>query len=552
MTRKKWLLLHSGILTRRRDKDEIISLLLKNRKIAAGKREEFLNPVHPAKLSPRSAGLKKADLEKAVKLIKKTKGKIIVYGDYDADGLCSTAIVWECLWQKGFDVFPYIPDREKEGHGLKKEAVKRLKKENPDLELIITVDNGIVAHQAVDLARSLGIKVVITDHHLLFGEAPRADAVIHTSRLAGSGVAWFLASQFGYRSLDLVSLGTIADIVPLIAGNRSFAKYGLRDLARSTRAGLRSLKKRAGLTGQDLLPWHVSYLLGPRLNAVARLSDPMDGLRLLCTKNQRKAALLAEKIEKLNQERQKRTLDGFDYAKAEVGRRRAKIIVVADKAYHQGLAGLIAQKLSEEYHRPAIVISQGEKESKGSARSINQFNIVESLRKAEDLLINVGGHPMAAGFTIENKNIKRFIKRMTAIAEKEIGDQDLIPEIKIDFEIDFSLITKAFYYLIQKLAPFGCGNPEPVFLLRKARVVSLRTMGNGDRHLKLYLDDPGTETVERVVAEAVGFGWGEWREKLLPGDLVDLVFTLDLNHWRGREALQLKIKDLKKSAKMLK
>jgi len=351
--------------------------------------------------------------------------------------------------------------------------------------------------------------------------------------------------------LDLVSLGTIADVVPLIAGNRSFTKYGLIELGRSTRAGLRSLKKKAKLTSQTLLPWHVSYLLGPRLNAVARLSDPMDGLRLICTRDQRRATQLADKIEKLNRQRQKKTVDGFDYAKDNIGKSTKKIIITVDKSYHQGVAGLIAQKLSEKFSRPAVVISRGEKHSKGSARSVKDFNMVEALRKLDSLLVDVGGHPMAAGFTIENKNIKQFVKKLELIAEKKIKVKKYIPEIKVDFEIDFSLINKGFYSLIQKLAPFGFGNPEPLFLLNKVRVVDLKTMGNGDQHLKLYLDDPQTRVVEKLVAEAVGFGWGEWGDKLSAGDLIDLIFSLDLNQWNGRETLQLKIKDLKKSGEVL-
>ncbi len=554
MIQKKWQLLQQGKMDKGVGDEKIILKLLKNRNIGSRKKDEFLNPISPFKLEPKSVGIRKSSLEKAVNIIKKIgkKKKIIVYGDYDVDGFSASAIIWETLWKKGFNVLPFIPNRERDGYGLKEEVVKRLKQENPDLGLIITVDNGIVAFDAINLARSLGIKTIITDHHLVSEKEPLADAIVHSTKIAGSGVAWFLARQFGYRSLDLVTLGTIADMLPLTEVNRSFVKHGLKRLAQTERIGLQLLKKETGISEGELLPWQISFVLAPRLNAVGRLADATDSLRLLCTNSVSKARMLVGKMEKTNRRRQKLTIDGAAHAKEKIGSKPGKIVFAIDKSYHQGVIGLVAFKLVEEFCRPSIVIWKGKTISKGSARSVGSCNIIELIKKGEKFLIDVGGHPMAAGFTIETKKINDFVEKVSKSAEREIKMRDLISQLKIDFEMDFSLINKNFYSLLQKLAPFGIGNPEPTFLIKNARVVGLKVMGGSQQHLKLQLDDPQTPEIERIIAEAVGFGWGEWQDRLFPGDLVDLVFNLNLNKWNGRETLQLKIKDLRKTGEVIK
>jgi len=541
MTDKKWLLLHPKKITKENREEEIISLLLNNRGI---EEKGFLVD----QLDPELAGINPLSLKEAVTLIDQTKKegkKIIIYGDYDADGLSATATLWEALWQSGFNVLPYIPDRINDGYGINPKTIKKLKKKHPDLGLIITVDNGIVAHQAVELAHSLGVKVIITDHHLPPESLPEAEVIVHSTKLAGSGVAWFLAREFGYQALDLVALGTVADLLPLQGVNRQLVKLGLKELSQTKRVGLKSLMEKAGILGKELSSWDISFVLAPRLNAAGRLAEAIDGLRLLCTKDYHRAKELASQLERINSQRQQLMNQSFEDAQIKVGDSPGKIIFAADESYHQGIIGLVAGKLVEKFYRPAIVVWRGDGYSKGSARSVAGCNIVELIRAAEDLLVDVGGHPMAAGFTIETKNIEKFAQRIEQIAEEMIKPEDLVPQLKIDFEIDFSLITKDFYQLIRSLAPFGFGNPEPTFLIRNARVVELRAMGKEEQHLKLWLDDPQTPMVERLVAEAIGFGWGEWRDKLLPGDLIDVVFNLDLNRWNGHETLQLKIKDFR-------
>ncbi|MBU2591964.1 single-stranded-DNA-specific exonuclease RecJ [Patescibacteria group bacterium] len=549
MIDKKWILLHSKKVTRQVGPEEVLKILLKNRKIVSSKRAEFLNPTHPSKIDPAKAGISKTSLDRAGGLIKRSKKeKIVVYGDYDADGLSSAAIVWESLWAKGYDVIPFMPHREEDGYGINPGSVKKLKKKYPNLGLIITVDNGIVAFDGIKTAKDLGIKTIITDHHLALDKLPPADVIVHSTELAGSGVAWFLASLFGYRSLELVALGTIADMLPLSGVNRSFVKYGIKEISKTNRVGLKLLKQKGGIGSKDeVLPWQVSFILAPRLNAAGRLSDAVDGLRLLCTKKTARAKELVEKLETINSKRQKLTIDGIDDAKKNIKPSLQKMIFAVDESYHQGIIGLIAGKLTEEFYRPSIVISKGEKISRGSARSVNGFNIIEFIRKAEPLLIDAGGHPMAAGFTIETSKINKFINQLGKMAEKEIKTEDLAPELKIDFSTDASLVGKKLYRLIQELAPFGLGNPEPLFLIKRARVVRCQALGSERQHLKLWLDDPETKAIERVVAEAIGFGWGDFWQDLLTGDFVDLVASLNLNRWRDRETIQLKIRDLRKA-----
>lgn len=547
----KWVRGYSSKVTSDYKPKKILDILAKNRGIKREDIKPFLNPPQVAKLRPESVGINPDNLEKAVKLINKNKEKkIIIFGDFDVDGISATAILWEALWKKGYDVLPYIPNRE-DGYGLKKESISNLIKQYPQLSLLITVDNGIVAYQAVDYAKEKGLDVIVTDHHLKQSKSLHADVVVHTTQLAGCGIAWFLANQFGYQHSDLAALGTIADLLPLVGPNRSFVKQGLKELGSSTRWGIRALKKISGLkVDEDLVPWQISYLLGPRLNASGRISDPINSLRILCTKKQTRAFRLAHKLDSLNKQRQEMTSFGVELAK-ELVDEKSKLIGVSTSDFHPGIIGLIASKLSGEFERPAIVISQGKKISKGSARSIPGINIVDLIRQAEDLLEDVGGHSMAAGFTLQTKRIKPLLTALDKIAEKEIQKSDLILKKEVDFSIDFSLLNRPFYQLIQKLAPFGVGNPEPKFLLENARIVNLQTVGSSQSHLKLWLDDPETPKVERIAAEVksgltevIGFGWGEWEKKLTPGDMINLVFNLNLNRWNGKERLQLKIKDI--------
>jgi len=547
---KNWFLKFKKKLTKDSSSQEILSILLKNRGVKKTNLDEFLRISSPDKITPGQVGIKKSELKKAKKVIEEIgkENLIIIYGDYDVDGLTATAIIWEALWKQGYNVIPFIPDRKKDGYGLNPKSVKRLKKENPKLSGIITVDNGIVAIKGVKAAKDLGLKVVITDHHLPADSLPPADAIVQTVKLAGVGVSWFLAKEFGPQIHDLVAIGTIADMMPLVSANRSFVKFGLRELCVSKRIGLQLLKAKIGIKpDKEILPWQVSFLIAPRLNAAGRLNQAIDALRLICTKDKKKAAELVDKLNNINNQRQDLTLLGLEHAKKNFVNNKDLITIAESKNYHLGVIGLIAGKLMESCSKPAIAISKGKEISKGSARSVPGVNILDLIKSQKKFLIDVGGHKMAAGFSLKTKNLEKFIKALKKDAKKEIDKKDLIPKLKIDAEIDFALISKRFYVLIQELSPFGFGNPEPIFLIKNARIVKLQALGKEKAHLKLHLDDPETEKIEKIVAEAIGFGFGNWQKNLDVGDLVDLAASIDLNYWNGRETIQLKIKDLRKS-----
>ena len=352
-----WELLQKG-----KAKD-IISLLLKNRGIKTLKdKKEFFFPTHPTKLSLKELGLSKTEIRKAIARInqaKKNKEKVIVYGDYDADGICATAILWEALWEKGLDVLPYIPERFSEGYGLNIESIKKLKASQPNLALIITVDHGIVADKKVDLAKELGIDVIITDHHQPGKIIPKALATVHTVKIGGAGVAWILAREIGTAAgLELAAIGTIADQLPLMGPNRSLAKFGLEELNKTTRPGLLALFSEAALKPGGIGPYEVGFIIAPRINATGRLTHGLTSLRLLCTKDRMRARLLAEEIGRINSQRQKIVEEVVAHARKKLKDGPGQeIIILEHKSYHQGVIGLAAAKLVEEFYRPAIVIS---------------------------------------------------------------------------------------------------------------------------------------------------------------------------------------------------
>jgi len=539
-------------ITKKLKPKEVIGVLASNRGVRKSDLEEFINPLQPKKLTPEMVGLKSTDLASAVSLIKNTghKKKIIIYGDYDIDGLTAAGIIWESLWKQGYNVLPYIPNRET-GYGLKKKTIESLIKKHPDLELLITVDNGIVAEEEVKFAQKHGLKVIVTDHHLQGESLPSAEAIIHTTEVAGCAVAWFLAREFDYQLTDLTALGTIGDLLPVIGPNRSFIKYGLEKMAKTRRPGVKMLKKISGIPfDEPLEPWQVSFILGPRLNAAGRIADPMLSLQLLCTNSQKRALKLAKELDSLNRQRQ--DMMSFSVSLAEeISLKKNGLILTASPDFHPGIIGLIAGKLSEKYSKPVIAVSQGDTVCKGSARSVPGVDIVGLIRQTKDILIDVGGHPMAAGFSVKTEKLAELFTRLHTVAGDLISEDDLIAEKEYDFEIDFSLINKPFYKLTEKLSPFGVGNPRPTFLLSQARVVNTQLIGNDKSHLKLWLDDPETPKIERIsasakldLAEAIGFGWGDWGPKLSAGDTVNLIFSFNLNQWNGKETLQLKIKDL--------
>jgi single-stranded-DNA-specific exonuclease len=532
----------------------IVEILLRNRGLATKKqREEFLNPKEPEKLTPREVGISAVEAKKAVGRIKravKNKEKIIVYGDYDADGVCATAIMWETLYGLGAKVMPFIPPRE-EGYGLKIERLKELAKEG--VTLVITVDQGIVAQKQVEAAKKLGIEIIVTDHHLPGKEFPKAYALVHTTKLSGAGVAWFLAQhiqntkylpcrQAGkiQNTLDLATLGTITDLMPLKEANRSLVCHGLEKVQQTKRVGLLALYQEAGIKPGQIGTYEIGFLIGPRLNATGRLEDPMESLRLLCTKDNARAKELAEKLNRLNRERQNLLEQTFNHAQGQASETE-NLLFISHQSYHEGVIGLVAGRLVEKFSRPAIVVAQGETFSKASARSVNGFNIIEAIRECREFLIDAGGHPAAAGFTLKTEKIEIVKQRLLQVAQEKLSPQLLSPSLKIDLEVNLADLDFALYQDIEKLAPFGLGNPEPVFASRKVSVVDAKTVGNDNQHLKLRVTGYGL----RVSFDAIAFNLGHLLPDLSPEKPVDIAYNLLVNEWSGDKRLQLKIKDIK-------
>src|SRR4030042_2478578 len=357
------------ILSKVKNKD-IIKVLLANRGIKTKKEiEDFLNPKRPEDLTPKDVALNPKQIKKAVNRIKKAiqkKEKVIVYGDYDTDGVCGTAILWETLHRLKANVLPFIPRRE-EGYGLKVERIEEMAKEG--VELMVTVYQGIVAFSQMEHANKLGVDIIITDHHVLGEKKPEALAIIHTTQLAGCGVAWFVAKHLQSKSgLDLVTIGTITDMVSLIGPNRSLVKYGLKEAQKTKRPGLQALYDFAGLTKNKIGVFEIGYILGPRINAAGRMADPMESFSLLCTPDENRAISLAQKIDQKNRERQILTEKTTIHAR-EIWLKEGRgnnLIFVGDKSYQEGIVGLVASRLSEEFYRPAIFFPLGKEFSKAS------------------------------------------------------------------------------------------------------------------------------------------------------------------------------------------
>ena len=515
-------------------------LLAKNRELTT---KEKLNRF----LNPKLADILKislSDTQKAIERIKKAvknRQKIIVYSDYDADGICATAIMWETLYDLGAQVLPYVPHRIKEGYGLSNPAIDKLAKKG--VKLIITVDQGVTANDQVAHAKSLGLDVVITDHHILPKKLPQAHALVHTTDLCGAGVAWRLCWEIvkklspSYKErlvekLELAALATIADLVPLLSANRAIVKIGLEKLQKTRRPGIKALVKSSGFNSQ-VGTYEIGHILAPRINAMGRLEHAMDSLRLLCAKNQKQAQELAQLLSKTNSKRQDLTKKAITHAMQMVDGEN-QIGIISHHLWHEGIIGLVAARLVETHHKPMIVISRGEVYSKGSARSVPGFNIVEAIRSSSELLVDAGGHPMAAGFTIETKYIEEFTKRLTFYAQSQISGELLKPIINIECELDKNDINGKTLTTIKLFEPYGVSNPQPVFLTRKMLVEDVRCVGATGQHLKLQLDGFG----------AIGFNMGGIKTEMRPGYLVDLVYILTEDNYNDNGKLQLKIKDL--------
>ena len=479
--------------------------------------------------------------------------KIAVYGDFDVDGITGTAVLVQGLQALGGNITPYIPHRIREGHGLNSDALDYLK--NEGMSLVITVDCGVTGISQVKRAKRQGLDIVITDHHTPLGELPDAIAVVDPKRedskypfneLAGVGVAFkFLEALYNGMGkekevenyLDLVALGTVADMMPLLGENRYLVKQGLKVLNTNRRPGIREISALAGINADTIGSEEISWSLAPRLNAAGRLQHALTSYKLMVTESTEEALELSTVLEEQNAERQKMTGRSLAKAKEQVlAKGISPILIASDPDYPPGIIGLVAGRLSEEFYRPAIVIKVGEKSSNGSCRSIPEFNIINALNECHELMSDFGGHARAAGFTMPTKNLSKLEEKLNLMAEQQLAGLDLRPRLDIDAEMNLSQLGGNTYQSLQSLAPFGMGNPIPTFVSRSVEVVDCQTMGNNGGHLRLKLRQNNANW------EAVAFGLGECFKDM--HSHIDIVYNLRLEHWRGEERLRLNIQDI--------
>lgn len=481
---------------------------------------------------------------------------IAIYGDYDTDGVTATALLVQALQSLNANVQGYIPNRFDEGYGLNNEALQSLAEEG--VRLVISVDCGIRSIDEANYARQKGIDLIITDHHHPIDELPHACAIIDPKQpddnypdkeLAGVGLAYKLACTLldtlqpanisPEAFLDLVALGTVADMAPLVAENRALVRKGLRYIRQPYRQGLRSLIGVSGLTPERITASDISFALGPRLNAAGRLDSALEAYELLTTRDVQKAGSLAQKLEMQNRERQAITREAQAQAEqlALANDPDALLLFAAAPDFNPGVVGLVASRLTETYYRPSIVAHQGEEFTRGSCRSIREFHITNALDECRDLLEHHGGHAAAAGFTVRNEHLTDLVKQMRAIAEEKIGSLDLRPSLYADAEISISDLKPELLDWLDWLQPTGYGNLQAYLVSRGVHVAKARTVGRDDSHLKLTVTDG------QIYYDAIAFRQGHWLGKLPPQ--VDLLYAFERNEFNGRVSLQLNIKDIK-------
>jgi single-stranded-DNA-specific exonuclease len=476
--------------------------------------------------------------------------KMAVYGDFDVDGVTSTALMVQGLAALGGVVIPYIPHRVSEGHGLRLAAIEELKDQG--VSLIITVDCGITDVEEVKHANKLGMTVIITDHHTPPIIIPPAFAIVNPklnsseypfNELAGVGVAYkvlqALMTSLGKEDqieghMDLVALGTVADMVPLVSENRYLVKRGIQTLNKNSRLGIKEIVTRAGLSAGNLDADSITWCLSPWLNASGRLEHAIASYKLLTTTSPQEARELAALLGQQNIERQRLTAKAMLEARAQIAAQGlAPLIMLCNKEFPLGIAGPVAGKLSEEYYRPVIIVNIDDKTASGSSRSIPEFNIINALNQCTGLLGRYGGHAQAAGFTLPSKNVPMLQRALIEIATNQLKDVDLRPRINIDAEVSLSELNLNTYQLLQKLAPFGKGNPLPTFVSRAVQVAGCRTMGNEQQHLRLKFKQDGSSF------DGVAFKLGDSLADV--SSTLDIVYNLELDRWSGVENLRLNV-----------
>jgi len=502
------------------------------------------------------------DMEKAAQrvLLAKNKGeRVAVYGDYDVDGVTGTAILLLTLKDLGIDATYYIPHRYSEGYGMNNNAVKKLFDEG--VRLIVTVDCGISNLLEIEYANSLGMEVIVTDHHNPPSTLPKAYAIVnpklidggHRAReLSGAGVAfkfaWGLYRSAGIKDssnlmdlFDLAGLGTIADIVPLLDENRILAVYGLKSLNDCKRPGLKSLIEAAGIK-KRIVASSVNFAIAPRLNSAGRLEHASLSVELLTTKDELKAKQLALELNRLNTKRQSIGSQIKEEVFAKIGDSPERSIVMCGQSWNPGVIGIVASQVVDRYYRPAVLIGVNEGIGRGSARSIDGINIYGALNECRDLFSDFGGHKKAAGFEVVEANIPELIRRLKEVIEGLISDEDLMPTLEIEALIEPKEITMGLASELELLDPHGEENPPPVFATYGLKLIDMRRVGDGS-HLKTRFTDG------KVTLDSIGFSFGDLASKLKLGENYDLAYNLEVNEFNGYESAQLNLVDIRGEGK---
>lgn len=540
----------------------VIATLLLNRGVDGDEVVNYIKKPMSGIINP----YKMLGMDKAVKRIVRAlenKEKIVIYGDYDVDGITSTSLLYSFLEERGAYVKYYIPDRREEGYGINILAVNRLAKEGT--KLLITVDCGITAVGEVEFAKLQGMDVIITDHHTCKEKLPTAAvAVINPKQpdctypfdtLAGVGVAFKLmlalamelglnTSEYFKKYADLAAIGTIADVVPLLGENRIIAARGLEVLKTTQRPGIRALLEVSGTEQSKLTASSVAFVISPRLNAAGRLGSASTSVDLLLCSDREKAQKIALELDEENKKRRETELKIYNEALEMISRdekfNEKKVIVLAHEGWHHGVIGIVASKINDLFYKPCILISYEGNEGKGSGRSIPNFNLFDALTHCDSLLTNFGGHAIAAGLNLHMSDFEAFDIEINKYAQSMITPDDMIPSVNIDCKLRETDVNINSVKMINKLEPFGMSNEKPVFSIEGMQIASISAVGLDNKHLRIRFMKNNT------YINGIGFSMGNMIKTLHTGDIVNIAFIMDINVYQGIESVQVILKDIQK------
>ncbi len=558
---KKWQVYESNEkeinkISEKYNVNRLLSTILVNRKIKEEDIEVFLNPTRNNFHNPFLMPDMEIAVERIIKAIKNNE-KVIIFGDYDVDGITSITVLKSFLEDRGIHVDQYIPNRLEEGYGLNKPAIDEIAKNN--YNLMITVDCGISGIEEIEYANSLGLETIVTDHHEVGDKLPNALAVVDAKRkdnrypcrdLAGVGVVFKLIQAIGIKLgleekeylkyLDIVCVGTISDIVPLVDENRVIAKLGLMLVKQTKNIGLKSLLMSSGYKNIDSNT--ISFGVAPRINACGRMGHADEALKLFLSKDIYEVNELTKKLNNYNTLRQEKERAIYEDAINQIESNRLNeknAIIIAGENWHHGVIGIVSSKITDLYFKPSILLCYEDDLAKGSGRSIPGFDLHEALMKCQNTIDRFGGHAMAIGITIKRDKFEDFKKEFEEVA-KEAKIDEIIPIINIDAKINLSEINKEMVASLKQLEPFGEGNKKPIFAFKNLKIDSIRALSEG-KHIKMTLKDGNT------IVNAIGFNLGYLADEYKIGDKIDVVGTLEINSFNGVDNLQINIKDVMKS-----